>query len=124
MSNYPSICAKATASFSVLSDTINAIEGVLVEGHNRRDLQKLLRQLQQHEKEKLNVTAALHLERIRERNQKLQVNNYNNNNGGDERVSRLLQEGVTAMKERIATCVEGINEVLEELRYALAEEEQ
>jgi hypothetical protein len=119
MSNYPSICAKATASFSVLSDTINVIQSVLVEVHKRKDLRKLLLKLQQHEKDKLNVTAALHLERIRERNEQLQVDN-----GGDERVSRLLQEGVSSMKQRIATCVEGINEVLEELRYALAEEEE
>jgi hypothetical protein len=114
MTAYPNICARATASFSVLSDTINTIAFILKEVHKRSDLVTLLSKLQKEEREKLNVTAALHLERIRERNVA----------GGDERVSRLLQEGVASLKQKVATCIDAINDVLEEIRYALAEEDE
>lgn len=117
VTNYPALCAKATASFSVLSDTISTIQKILEDKHERKDLTGVIATLQGHEREKLNVTAALHLERIREQNQSIQTT------GGDERVMKLLKEGVSSMRQRIRTCVEAINEVLEELRYAVAEEE-
>ncbi len=68
MTEYPTICARATASFSVLSDTVNTISSILKDAHKRPELLKLLSQLQKDEREKLNLTAALHLERIRQRN--------------------------------------------------------
>ena len=108
MTDYPLCCTKATAAFSVLSDTINIISCILVEKHNRTDLQSLIRALQRQEQEKLNLTAALHLERIRE---------SSHINEDDERVSNLLKEGVILLKKRLAGCVERINEVLEELRF-------
>lgn len=117
MTEYPNICARATASFSVLSDTINTIASILKDIHKRSDLVTLLSQLQKEERDKLNVTAALHLERIRERNLKMKVD-------GDEGVSRLLQEGATSLKRKVATCIDAINDVLEEIRYALAEEDE
>lgn len=70
ITDYPSVCADATAAFSVLSDTINNISQILVENHKRKDLGKIIKDLQSNEKEKLNTTAALHLERIREKNEK------------------------------------------------------
>lgn len=112
MTEYPNICAQATASFSVLSDTINTIACTLTEVRKRSDLVIFLSQLQKEEREKLNLTASLHLERIRERNAA----------GGDERVSRLLQAGVASLKQKVTTCIDAINDVLEEIRYALAEE--
>jgi hypothetical protein len=112
MTEYPNICAQATASFSVLSDTINTIACTLKEVRKRSDLVTFLSQLQKEEREKLNLTASLHLERIRERNAA----------GGDERVSRLLQAGVASLKQKVTTCIDAINDVLEEIRYAFAEE--
>jgi hypothetical protein len=112
MTNYPAMCAKATASFSVLSDTINAIQSVLVTKHHRQDLKELLLTLQQHEREKLNATAALHLERIREQSEL-----------GDEKTAQMLKDGVAALNRRVAECIELINEALEEIRYAMADEE-
>jgi hypothetical protein len=117
MTEYPNNCARATASFSVLSDTINTIASILKDVHKRSDLVTLLSQLQKEERDKLNLTAALHLERIRERNLKMQVD-------GDEGVSRLLEEGVTSLKRKVATCIDAINDLLEEIRYALAEEDE
>lgn len=116
-SSYPAACAKATASFSVLSETINLIQGILDGKHQRKDLTVLVAALQNHEREKLNLTAALHLERIRAQNQLLETSE------GDERITGFLNEGVASIRRRVATCVEEINDVLEELRYAKLEEE-
>lgn len=113
MTNYPNVCAEATASFSVLSDTINSIHKVIAETRNRNDLKGLLDTLQKHEKEKLSLTAALHLDKIRE-SQEI---------GGDERILTLLQQEVGSLQTKITACVEEINETIEELRYAMAEEE-
>jgi hypothetical protein len=119
MSTYMNGCAHATAAFAVLSETIIAIRKTLVETHKRKDLEKMLSNLQSHEKEKLNLTAALHLERIREHNE-----NVGNVDGADKRISILLSEGVKSLQGKVASCIEEINEVLEEIRYALLEEEE
>ena len=119
---YPGVVAAATASFAVLSDTINAIRKTLLEKHNRKDLDKLLGDLQRHEKEKLSKTAAWHLERIREKNEAAIVNGASAS--ADTRVHNMLQEGVTTLRSKIEELVEAINETLEELRYAALEEEE
>ena len=119
---YPGVVAAATASFTVLSDTINAIRKTLLERHNRKDLDKLLGDLQRHEKEKLSTTAAWHLERIREKNEAAIVNGASAS--ADTRVHNMLQEGVTTLRSKIEELVEAINETLEELRYAALEEEE
>jgi hypothetical protein len=114
MTNYPYVCAAATSSFSVCSDTINIIQTVLADSsRNRQDLQALIGTLQTHEKEKLSLTAALHLDRIRESQQI----------GGDERILTLLQQAVVSLRTKIEVCVEQINDALEEIRYAMVEEE-
>jgi hypothetical protein len=121
MTAYMTSCAHATAAFSVLSETIIAIRKTLVETHKRRDLETLLTNLQKHEKEKLNLTAALHLERIREQNENINIGIVEG--GADKRISNLLSQGVKSLREKVASCVEEINESLEEIRYALLEEE-
>ena len=119
---YPGVVAAATASFAVLSDTINAIRKSLLEKHHRKDLDRLLGDLQRHEKEKLSTTAAWHLERIREKNEAAIVNGASTS--ADTRVHNMLQEGVTTLRSKIEELVEAINETLEELRYAALEEEE
>ena len=115
MTSYPDTCSKATASFSVLSETIKTIQEIL-ESRKRQDLSNLIQQLQNFEKEKLQLTAASHLERIRQRNQQ-QLE------GEDPRITKLLKDGVASLQQKITTCIENINEVLDELRCALLEEE-
>ena len=119
---YPGVVAAATASFAVLSDTINAIRTTLVEKHGRKDLDKILGDLQRHEKEKLSTTAALHLERIREKNEAAIVGAASAS--ADTRVRNMLQEGVTTLRSKVEELVEAINETLEEIRYAILEEEE
>lgn len=116
MSNYPEICVNATASFSVLSETIKTIDSILALTHKRNDLSGLLQSLQNSEREKLNLTAALHLEKFR----------FNGEAQGestdDNRAAKLFSEGILALKQRVHKCVDCINEVLEELRCAIEEE--
>lgn len=119
MTAYISSCAHTTAAFAVLSDTIRAIRTALVEIYSRNDLEKLLTNLQTREKEKLNLTAAYHLERIRERNENI---NKDSQAKTDNRISKLLSQGVTSLQEKLNAIVEEINECLEEIRYALIEE--
>jgi len=134
ITNYPTICAQATATFSVLSDTINVIAKILAEQEKQspsvKEVLILIRQLQQHEKQKLNLTAALHLERIREQSSRgadvhQDVSEIEGdrqpNSRGDERITRLLQEGVASLQGQIRSCVEKINEDIEELKCCVME---
>ena len=119
--NYPALCVEVTASFSVLSEMINAVQKVLTEKHDRSDLTVLISRLQKGEKEKLNLTAALHLERIRAQSQRQLVEQ--SMESADTRISSLLHQSVDSLKQKIADIVEDINEVLEELRLSLLEDD-
>lgn len=119
MTSYPDTCSKATASFAVLSETIKAIQEILLNQQRQRtDFAKLLSQLQGLEKEKLHLTAAHHLERIRQRNHQIQEVDDSNT-----RIAKLLDDGVLSLHDKIQTCVEQINDVLEEIRSAVLEED-
>jgi len=107
---YPAICANATAQFALQSDLINTAKQCLKEQFKRKDLVNLIVQLQQNEREKLNLTAALHLERIRACC------------CGTDADHRLLLEGIATLRRKISCVIEKINETLEELRYALTDE--
>ena len=121
ITTYPNLCAKVTASFSVLSDTINAVKSSLEEDNEnkddngRKEITNFITQLQKSESDKLNLTAALHLERLRLRNLRV-------GDGDDDDVTmKLLTEGIRSLETKIASAVESINEVLEELRCIAAE---
>lgn len=115
VTSYPDTCSKVTASFSVLSETVKAIQVILAEERRRKDLSRVIAQLQSHEKEKLQLTAAHHLERIRRKNMA--------DAKSDPRIEKLLGEGVRGLHVKIGSCVEQINETIDELRCALLEEE-
>lgn len=117
ISEYPSVCARATASFSVLSDTINTIRSILDKKHGRNDIVKHIATLQKEEEKKLRLTAALHLDRMRERNEKL-------GGGGDTKVGRLLETGVETLKTQVAQCAEAITDALDEIRCILLDENE
>mmetsp|Transcript_815 Transcript_815/g.1948 ORF Transcript_815/g.1948 Transcript_815/m.1948 type:complete len:164 (+) Transcript_815:365-856(+) len=119
LTTYPALCVNVTASFAVLSDTINAIRSILEQKRNRTDLAEHIRTLQKYEQEKLNLTAALHLEQMRKQNETAMQRNKDND---DKRVSYLLSESVESLSSQVAKCVESINEVLEEIRCVRMEE--
>lgn len=122
VTGYPSLCAKVTASFSVLSDAINAVKSSLLERDERRDITDAILQLQKAEGEKLNLTAALHLERLRLRNAELE--SQASSDGGDgTTTTELLRGGIRMLRQKIGGAVEEINEALEELRCIAADED-
>jgi DNA repair REX1-B len=116
MTFYPDACSKATASFSVLSETIKAVQDILNKDPSRSHLARLVSQLQAREKEKLHLTAAYHLERIRHQNHQVHPEK-------DHRIDILLGDGVRSIQIKINACVEMINEIVEEIRFALFEED-
>ena len=111
-----------TATFSVLSDTINGAKSTLEERHNRKDISTVISQLQKSEGEKLNLTAALHLERLRLRNSELDASLASAE--CDDRTVGLLKEGIQSLERKIAGVVESINDSLEELRCIAADESE
>ena len=120
ITTYPALCAKVTATFSVLSDTINAAKATLEEQHHRKDITTVIAQLQKSEGEKLNLAAALHLEKLRLRNSQLDASLASG--AGDDRTVGLLKNGIQSLERKIAGAVEAINEALEELRCIAADE--
>ena len=120
ITTYPTLCAKVTATFSVLSDTVNAVKTSLTEKHKRSDIAQAVGQLQKYEGEKLNLTAAMHLEKLRLKNEELGLSF----DGSDQASSRLLKEGIHSLERKIMSNVVSINEVLDELRCISAEENE
>lgn len=74
--------------------------------------------MQTYESEKLNLTAAIHLEKLRLKNEELGLHF----DGIDGSSARLLKEGIQTLERKIASNIESINEVLEELRCIAADE--
>ena len=120
LTEYPHLTTSITASFAVISASIRDIMELL-HGRGNKEVAELIKQLQGMEKDKLNLTAALHLEKIRERNERL---DRNEEDGDDDRVLTLLRQGAKDLESKIGACVEQINDVLEELRYAAHELEE
>jgi type II secretory pathway predicted ATPase ExeA len=113
------VCAEVTASFSVVSETIIAVGKFLKEKHGRNDLSAVVARLQAGEKEKLSLTAALHLEKIRAQ---AQACIDKETLASDTRISSLLSQGISSLQQKIHATIEGINETLEELTMTLDEE--
>jgi DNA repair REX1-B len=143
---YPLVCADVTATFTVLSSTINAIRS----DHGHRTLEnshaivELINRLQRAEQTKLQLTAALHLERMRIQAQQQRTSSESNGERTDEdeidptgngeellpidpssqnlsehqeRIASLLKESIHVLRKKIGLTIEEINDVLEELRY-------
>jgi len=121
IAHYPTIVTQATASFSLLSDSINNVRFILQNNYKRQDLVRWIQKLQELEKQKLTITAALHMESIRKCNETLSLQH---DCGKNPAVSNLLHDGVVSLKSKVAQSVGNINEVLEELRCIVAEEFQ
>ena len=138
ITTYPSLCARVTATFSVLSDTINSVKSTLLNNdsknknnnnHQRADITTVITQLQKAECEKLNLTAALHLERLRLRNSELDATLMNDVGeegikGDDDKTVQLLKDGIHSLETKVSSVIESINDVLEELRCIAVEESE
>jgi len=144
LTDYPPACLSATAAFFVLSDTIMAVRDEIttrIENKNIVDsfplskdnneqqfessILQLIFDLQEREREKLQLTAAFHLEQIRANNVKQQQQHDDDGNGnrgeGYQRELALLNKGLDDLRSRIETCKTNINDILEDLRCCLIE---
>ena len=136
ITTYPALCAKVTATFSVLSDTINSVKSTLLNNDDKNnnknnnqhtDITNVITQLQKAECEKLNLTAALHLERLRLRNSELDaalMNVGEGMKGDDDKTVQLLKDGIQSLETKVSSVIESINDVLEELRCIAVEESE
>lgn len=115
--NYTSVATNITAAFVVISNSIMEIQRIFREKHGRKDISGFIKRLQGYEKDKLHLTAALHLELMREQNDDIDFG-VGGAGSGNEKIASLLRESIVSLQGRIADCVENINEVMEELRYA------
>ena len=146
---YPLVCADVTATFTVLSSTINAIRRDLSlrTVQSAIDIVELINRLQSAEQSKLQLTAALHLERIRSQAIQRETSSISHvqKNGEDmdqigngnemqlldadsqtateqeDRITLLLEESIQTLRKKIASTIVEINDVLEELRYAVVD---
>ena len=122
INEYDALCAETTANFAALSNLVNAVEQCVVAApHGKVGLGKLLRQVQGEEKEKLALTAALHLEKVRLITTSSDGSSNDGNEGENKSVT-LLREGVKRLEGKINEVKARINELLEEVRYELEEE--
>lgn len=120
ITTYPASCAEATASFSVLSTSINTMNEILLS--KKRIYHEMILQLQSHEKEKLNITAALHLEEMRKHSLLLNLGCDENDSMNEDGTLKLLNDGIVSLKSRITTCIEKINDLIDELRCEMMDE--
>ncbi|VEU42904.1 unnamed protein product [Pseudo-nitzschia multistriata] len=137
LTDYPPACAAATAAFSVLSDTVaavrdelsNRIELLLKNNDGKTSPTSLalssiiesINSLQSLEREKLQITAAYHLEQIRANNLKESKNLDDNDDTKDSHELSLLNKGISDMRSRNETCRSNINGIIEDLRCTLVE---
>eukprot|EP00977_Amphora_coffeiformis_P008886 scaffold2013_cov139-Amphora_coffeaeformis.AAC.6 len=112
VSYYPTVCTEATAAFSVVSDTLQALQGELKGRDGDDEYVALVQSLQQHEQEKLQYTAALHLEQIRL---------HHATQEEDAATKHLLEESTRSLQTKLAGCVSRINEALEEIQCSLVD---
>ncbi len=132
--SYPTLCASVTANFALLSDAINHARDALMckNGGKGTQYEVHVARLQKEECEKLRLTAAMHLERLR-----LHENRRGGGGGGggsrdvecenddgttDDATARLLRESVQKLKKEISDCVCRINDIIEELRCIAADD--
>ena len=115
VNDYPAICTEITATFSVLSDSINNIRKILLDKLNQTSIANFISQLQDKERAKLNLTAALHLERIR-------IQQMETSDEAKDRILELLLEGVASLRSQMRSNIEEINEIMDDLRCSLLDE--
>jgi hypothetical protein len=117
---YPTVCTEATAKFAIVGDTIQAVHATLDERNGttttndknvslRKETQRLVRTLQQYEKQKLQYTAALHLEQIR----------LHQTSEDDHTSRKLLEDSTRTLHQKLTACISEINDVLEEIQCTL-----
>jgi len=125
---YQSVVSRVTVLFFNQSKCIMKIKNMLLEeqyGINKKVAQWITN-LQNLEKKKLNLTASMHLSRIRECDElgileKQSDVESANNETGNFTASKMLREEIIALDSKLRQNVAKINEILEELRCVFSD---
>lgn len=114
LTQYPLLCSEMTSRFSIISKYIIKIkEGLESSKRGRKDLAKVISRIQENEKEKLTVMAAIHLDKIKSKmpalHEQLSQGVYEHIDGGDY------------LSKKIQQLEESISEDVEEIQLAKSE---
>uniref|UniRef100_A0AAV1UTK3 Uncharacterized protein n=1 Tax=Peronospora matthiolae TaxID=2874970 RepID=A0AAV1UTK3_9STRA len=106
---FPTFCSEITIRFSNVSEQIKCIEKLLRDKMQQVSIAKLLRNLQSEEKNKLLLTSAVMVEKMR-------LSDAANIPEPDDSSVAFLQRSVETLTSKHTECVVRINEILEDLR--------
>ncbi|OWZ14329.1 hypothetical protein PHMEG_00012209 [Phytophthora megakarya] len=104
---FPAFCSGITERFSAVSEQINKVESLLRE-KRQVPIAQLLRKVQVEEKEKLLLTSAVLIEKMR-------LSDAAKQTEPDESTIAFLERSVQTLTTKHTDCVVRINEILEDL---------
>ncbi|RLN38038.1 hypothetical protein BBJ28_00001095 [Nothophytophthora sp. Chile5] len=111
---FPAFCADITAQFAAVSDRINSVEKLLRDERAQLAIAQLVRKVQLEEKEKLLMTSAVLIEKMRLGEAAKQAE-------PDAATVAFLERSVQTLTTKHTDCVMRINELLEDLRAESAD---
>ena len=114
INRYSALCSEMTCRFSVISKYIIKVKEALESTkHNRKDLAQIVSKVQEKEKEKLTVVAAIHLDKLKTHlpalKGELSQGPYEHIDGGEYLIKKIQQ------------LEESVSEDLEEIQSAKSE---
>ncbi|KAG7401957.1 hypothetical protein PHYBOEH_008478 [Phytophthora boehmeriae] len=111
---FPVFCSGITQQFLTVSEQVNQVETLLRGKKQQVAIAQLLRKVQQEEKEKLLLTSALLIEKMR-------LSDASKLAEPDEATIAFLERSVQTLTTKHTVCVERINELLDDLRAESAD---
>ncbi|KAG6618808.1 uncharacterized protein IUM83_01372 [Phytophthora cinnamomi] len=111
---FPNFCSGITERFSVVSEQINCVEKLLRDEKQQAAIAQLVRKVQLEEKEKLLLTSAVLIEKMR-------LSDATKQPEPDESTIAFLERSVQTLSAKHTDCVVRINEILEDLRAESAD---
>ncbi|CAI5711173.1 unnamed protein product [Peronospora effusa] len=111
---FPAFCSGIKDRFSAVSEQINHIEKLLRDEKQQVAIAQLLRKIQEEEKEKLLLTSAVLIEKMR-------LCDAAKHHEPDHSTIAFLERSVETLTMKHTDCVVRINEILEELRAESAD---
>ncbi|KAE9330914.1 hypothetical protein PF001_g132 [Phytophthora fragariae] len=111
---FPGFCSGITERFSAVSEQVNCVEKLLRDEKQQVAIAQLLRKVQLEEKEKLLLTSAVLIEKMR-------LSDATKQPEPDESTIAFLERSVQTLTAKHTDCVVRINEVLEDLRAESAD---
>ncbi|CAI5711245.1 unnamed protein product [Peronospora destructor] len=111
---FPAFCSEITDRFSAVNEQINLIENILRDEKQQVAIAQLLRKIQVEEKEKLLLTSAILIEKMR-------LSDAATHHEPDDSIIANLERSAKALTTKHTDCVVRINEILQELRAEAAD---